>query len=82
MVAAALQVAIPHGECIVAIMHASKNATSHLLPATDDAWCGRPHIISCSPSSSSLLMTNKLGKYSSWHLIICMVANEFSQERN
>jgi hypothetical protein len=38
MVAAALQVAIPHGECIVAVMHACKNATSHLLlSATDDA---------------------------------------------
>ena len=75
MVAAALQVAIPHGECIVAIMHASKNATSHLLPATDDAWCGRSPHISCSPSSNLL---TKLGKYSSWLLIICMVANEFS----
>jgi len=74
-VAAALQVAIPHGECIVAIMHASKNATSHLLPATDDAWCGRSPHISCSPSSNLL---TKLGKYSSWLLIICMVANEFS----
>jgi hypothetical protein len=28
----------PHGECIVAVMHACKNATSHLLlSATDDA---------------------------------------------
>lgn len=40
MVAAALQVAIPHGECIVAIMHACKNATSHLLLLPMHTHCG------------------------------------------
>ena len=74
MVAAALQVAIPHGECIVAIMYAYKNATSHLLllPMHTLMVCGVVvTLLSCSPYIQQLADEAYCWQYiySSWHLI-------------